>query len=265
MKALILAAGRGSRLNPYTEDCPKCLTVLGGMSLIDRQIATLRATGVKDIVIITGYLSEMLALPGTRQAHNPDWTTTNMVESLFCAEEEFGSDIIVAYGDIIYEPRVLEPLLASNKDISVVVDRQWRPYWESRFPDPLEDAESLRLDAGGRITEIGNAVTDIDSIEAQYIGLMRFKNSGIRALKAARENLNKETRPWMRNRTITNAYMTDILMEIILMGNKVHSVPVDGGWLEIDTVTDYETAAAMIADNSITRFFDPHALKEKAS
>ena len=259
MKALILAAGRGSRLHPLTETCPKCLTELGGMTLIGRQIETLKAAGVTDIVIVTGYLADRLELSGTRQVHNPDWATTNMVESLFCAEAEFGEDIIVSYGDIVYEPRVLDALLNSPGAISVVVDRQWRGYWESRFNDPLNDAESLALDEDGTIIDIGNKADSIDDIQAQYTGLMRFRGAGIDTLSAARASLNTTSRPWMEQRSVTNAYMTDILMEIILSGGAVRAVPVDGGWLEIDTVTDYKNAAAMIADGTITKFFDPTA------
>ena len=257
MKALILAAGRGSRLNPFTENYPKCLTDLAGMTLIDRQIRTLRAAGISDIVIVTGYLAEMLALPGTRQCHNPDWAKTNMVESLFSAESEFGDDVIVSYGDIIYEPRVLGALLASTDDISVVVDSRWRAYWETRFKDPLSDAESLCFDEDGRITDIGNVVPDIDDIQAQYIGLMRFKGSGINILQRARADLGKISRPGMKKRTLANAYMTDLLMEIILTGETVRGVAVDSGWLEIDTVEDYESATAMISDGRIAQFFNP--------
>ncbi len=126
MRAIILAAGRGSRLHPYTEDCPKCLTELAGMSLIGRQVATLRAAGIEDILIATGYKAEMLALPDTRQVINPDWATTNMVETLFCAEEYFSDELIVSYGDIVYEPKVLAALLACPHDISVTVDLNWK-------------------------------------------------------------------------------------------------------------------------------------------
>ena len=257
MRAIILAAGRGSRLHPYTRDCPKCLTELGGQTLIDRQLATLGSAGIEDIVIATGYRGEMLNLHGTRQIPNPLWETTNMVESLFCAEAEFGRDLIVSYSDIIYEPRVLDALLNSPEKVSVIVDRNWRAYWEHRFEDPLSDAESLCMIAEACITEVGDKVTDIDQIEAQYIGLMRFKKGGVDALRAARAGLGTVSRSWMEKRPLAGAYMTDLLMEMILSGVAVHAVPVAGGWLEIDTVADYEGALAMIADGSITRFFDP--------
>ncbi len=259
MRAFILAAGSGSRLHPYTENAPKGLTELGGETLIGRQIDTLRAVGIDDIVIITGYLSEMLALPGTRQVNNERWAKTNMVESLFCAEPLFSDDILVSYSDIVYEPRVLEALLSSAHDISVVVDRKWRTYWELRFDDPLSDAESLSLNNEGCITGIGAPVTDISVIEAQYIGLMRFSRGGIDVLKRTRGLLGNVDRDWMAVRPLEMAYMTDLLMEMILRGEKVHAVPVDSGWLEIDTVQDYEDAARMFADSTIVQFFDPAA------
>ena len=216
-------------------------------------------SGITDIVIVTGYRSEMMALPGTRRVHNPDWEVTNMVESLFRAESEFGDDIIVAYGDIVYEPRLLDALMGSPHPISVLVDRQWRAYWEFRFEDPLSDAESIRLDPEGRITDIGNKVKAIGDIEAQYLGLLRFRGDGVEALKKAHAGLGLVRRPWMGDRPVEKAYMTDLLMELILTGAAVHAVPIDGGWLEIDTVRDLDKAAAMIDGGGINRFFNPDA------
>ncbi len=250
MTAVILAAGRGSRLAPYTADRPKCLTELGGMTVIERQLATLGAAGIADIVVVAGYCAEKLALPGTRRVVNDRWQTTNMVESLFAAEAEFGDDLIVSYGDIVYEPRVLEALLNSPHDVSVVVDRQWRAYWEFRFEDPLADAESLRLDGERRIIDIGQKVADIADIEAQYIGLMRFQGGGLAALRKIRAALGSVTRPWMRARPIAQAYMTDLLMEMILTGIPVHAVPVDGGWLELDTARDFDLAGEMLRNGA---------------
>jgi L-glutamine-phosphate cytidylyltransferase len=259
LTAIILAAGRGSRLHPYTENCPKSLTEFGGTSLIERQISTLRSQGVDDIIIATGYKCEMFTLPGVRKVHNPDWGTTNMVETLFCGENLFGDDLIVTYGDIIYEPRVLRALLTSPHQISVVIDSAWRSYWEHRFDDPLSDAESLRLDEASRIIDIGSEVDDIDDIQAQYIGLMRFCGGGVQTLKNIRDKMGRVHRDWMDNRSLASAFMTDLLMEIILNNHDVHGLPISGGWLEFDTVTDYETACTMVEDGSISRFFDPAA------
>jgi choline kinase len=259
MKAILLAAGRGSRLGKYTVEQPKCLTELGGRSLIGRQIATLRDAGIDDIVLATGYRADMLDFDGIATSHNPEWATTNMVETLFCTASHFDEDIIVSYADIVYEPRVLEALLDSPHDISVIVDRQWRAYWEHRFEDPLADAESMVLDGAGRILTLGDPVEDIDEIQAQYIGLMRFRGDAIASLRTAYDGLGSTHRPWMDRRSVRQAYMTDLLMELILSGVHVHAIPVDGGWLEIDTESDFESADAMWRNHSIKRFFDPLA------
>lgn len=259
MKALILAAGRGSRLRPYTKDMPKCLTELGGMTLIERQLRTLRAGGIDDIVLVTGFEGRQLVLPGTRRIHNARWQRTNMVESLFAAESEFDDDMIVSYGDIVYEPRILDAILASPHDTSVAVDRAWRAYWARRFDDPLSDAESLRTDGYGRIVDIGAPVDGLDAIDARYMGLLRFRGNGVEALRDARAQLGSRRRAWMNHRPVEQAYMTDLLMEMILMGTPVHAVPVDGGWLEVDTVADYEKLARDFETGDIVRFFDPDA------
>ena len=244
MRAIILAAGRGSRLGA---DRPKGLVDLAGTPIIDRQIAVMRGAGIKDIVIVTGYRAELLARRGITTRHNAAWESTNMVESLFCAEDAFGDDVIVAYADIVYEPRVIAALVVSPHEVSVIVDRAWHPYWAARFDDPLADAESLRLDAAGRILDIGNKVARIDEIQAQYIGLTRFRGQGVAALRVARAAWDTTRRPWMERRPVAKAYMTDLLMELILRGISVYAVPVDGGWLEIDTPHDLELATALFA------------------
>ncbi len=232
------------------------------MSLIERQIETLRAVKVDDIILVTGYRAEMLVLPGTTQIHNPQWADTNMVESLFCANAEFGDDFILTYSDIVYEPRLLETLIASPHEISILINRQWQSLWEMRFKDPLDDAESLRLDSNNRIIEIGNKVQNIRDIQGQYMGLMRFKNNGIDALRHAYAGLGQVPRPWQKTRPIQKAYMTDLLMELILTEHNVHAVPVDGGWLEIDTVEDFQLMKTMFSEGNISRFYDPQTLEE---
>ena len=260
MKAIILAAGRGSRLAGYSEDRPKSLNTLSGVPIIERQIATLQNGGVDDITIVTGYRADQLILPGTAQVHNPDWQTTNMVESLFCAEVIFTDDLLICYADIVYEPKVLRAIQDSPHDVSVIVDRNWKAYWDWRFADPLSDAESLRLSANGQITDIGNKASTIDEIEAQYIGLIKISKVGLSALAQARRGVIENDRPWKQKRDVKQAYMTDVLMEMILLGLPVHGVRIDGGWLEFDTTEDYENAERLAAIGELAQFFDLDAI-----
>ena len=155
VKVIILAAGKGTRLRPYTLDCPKCMVEINGKSLLDRQLAILNHERVDEIVIIGGYKIEMLEGRGDRIRKNSEYSETNMVWSLFSADDELHGDIIVAYGDIVYSRDILDALLASKADISVVIDKNWESYWRARSDNPLDDAETLKLTKDGRITEIG--------------------------------------------------------------------------------------------------------------
>ena len=249
-KIVILAAGAGNRLRPYTNDCPKSMIELGGQTLVGRQLNTLKSCGLIDISVVVGYLKEKLQSLGYPTVSNPDWATTNMVMTLWCASNRLEDDVIVAYGDIIYQQNVLETLLASEDDISVVVDRGFRHYWEFRFENPLDDIESLVISPNGCIKSIGQKVDSIEKVEAQYIGLMRFKSKGLKILKQYMTNISKTER-------FAKMYMTDLLQEIINGGNTIKAVPINHGWLEIDSVKDYLAAQKRFKDGTINEFFDP--------
>ena len=87
MRAIILAAGRGSRMKSMTSDRPKCLVDLNGITLIQKQVDTMRQAGINKIGIVTGYRREMLENFADVEFHNSMWSKTNMVTSLSMADE----------------------------------------------------------------------------------------------------------------------------------------------------------------------------------
>jgi choline kinase len=239
MKSIILAAGEGTRLRPYTNSRPKCLVEVDGKSLLDRQLEILKSAGVSDNVVVGGYLADQLKDKGSRFYLNPRYDETNMVWTLFCAEEELDSELIVTYGDIVYSKDVLKSLLKSDADISLTIDLDWQQYWEDRLEDPLDDAETLKLDDDGMILELGQKPKSLNEIEGQYMGLMKFSLKGLRVLKEIFYRGKKDGK--IGSKPVENAYMTDLLQAIINYGTKIQSVPVHGGWIEIDTVDDLES------------------------
>ena len=136
LKVIILAAGEGTRLRPYTLDRPKCMVEIDGVSLIDRQLEVLKSEGIGDIVIIGGYKSEMLKRGDIKLKVNDRYFETNMVWTLFSAEEELEGDIIVSYGDIVYSKNILKALIKSKADIAVTIDMKWEGYWRERNENP---------------------------------------------------------------------------------------------------------------------------------
>ena len=102
MKAIILAAGVGSRMKKYTESLPKGMIKINRKTLIERQIQILDSVGINKIVIVKGYKSEMINYDRAEYYINDNYQNTNMVESLMCASCEYDDDLIITYADLIY-------------------------------------------------------------------------------------------------------------------------------------------------------------------
>ena len=238
MKAIILAAGQGTRLSPLTDDRPKCLVEYRGKAILDYILGTLRACGVDDIVVVKGYRGEVLQRPGIRSYVNESYAVTNMVATLFCAEQEMDDDLIVSYADIIYGPGVLKPLLEDKSAVAVAVDLDWRAQWESRMENPLDDAETLKLDSAGYITELGKRPSSYDDVQGQYIGLIRFSREALRDIRPFYHSLDRNAT--YDGKTFRNMYMTSFLQLMIDRLLKIKAVPFHGGWLEIDRKEDLE-------------------------
>jgi len=251
IKVILLVAGEGTRLRPYTLDRPKCMVEINGISLIDRQLAVLKSESLEDIVMIGGYKSDMLKREGMKLKINTRYHETNMLWTLFCAEEELEGDVIISYGDIVYSRDILKALLSSKADIAVTIDTKWESYWRARNEDPLDDAETLKLRDDGSISEIGQKPKTIGEIEGQYMGLMKFSSKGIKQVKDlfhAACNNNK-----ILSKAPENAYMTDLLQALIKAGKPVQSVLIDKSWIEVDTVDDLKSDVTLKRCNEIQK------------
>ena len=216
---------------------------LFGKSLLQRQIDIFRKCGIEDISIVTGYCKDSIKIPNITYFVNDRFETTNMVETLFCAEKKLSNSTIISYGDIIFETKVLEKLIRSKNDFSVIVDQNWKKYWSMRFESPLDDAESLIMNSELFLEDIGQKVNDEKNIQAQYIGLMKFQGSAINFIKKFYNNAKKIS---MVNGNILNfelpfekSYMTDFIRGMIKNGCEIKAIPINGGWLELDSITDY--------------------------
>lgn len=240
MRALILAAGEGKRLWPYTKDRPKCLVELAGAPLLTHQLGVLKTAGIGDVLIVTGYRAEQIATLGYPTCHNPDYARSNMVASMMCAAQALNGDqdVLIAYGDIVYESRVIEALCDCPDPLCVAVDQSWLRLWRARFEDPLSEAETLRLDHAGYIRELGRKASSYEQIEAQYMGLIKVRADTAGELVEAYRRL--EASGMCNGRRVADMFMTDFLQHLIDQGRPVRAVLVDGGWLEVDSARDLD-------------------------
>ena len=130
MRAVILAAGRGSRLGHLGSDRPKCLVELEGRPLIERQIAALRRGGANEIAVVRGYRAEMIDFPGLAYFVNERWAETNMVMSLATAASWLRAEpVIVSYADIFYRSELIRGLAGAPGELVITYDRDWRRLW----------------------------------------------------------------------------------------------------------------------------------------
>lgn len=246
MRTIILAAGQGTRLRPYTDNQPKCMVPLANKPLLHWQLDSMAQCNVNDnITVVGGYCSDRLDLKNAVLAINPLYDQTNMVSTLFCAREYMrpGEDLLISYGDIIFEPRVLKSVLDCPAEICVAADSEWRRLWEMRMEDPLSDAETFQFTDNLRIKELGKKPSSYNEIQAQYLGLIRVRGDKIREFIEVYDTMDKSKLYDMKD--FDNMYMTSFIQHFINLNWDVQACLVKNGWIEIDTVEDKNTYEAM--------------------
>jgi len=251
----VLAAGMGTRMGALTADRPKAMVSFLGVSLLNRQVDVLKAAGISDLVVVGGYRAEKLNELGLPVVVNERYSDTNMVYSLFCASEEMrsGEELIIAYGDIVYEKRVLEALLSCQASLCIVVDSNWLEYWAMRMADPLEDAETLKLVDGDRIVELGKKAKDYSEIQGQYIGLIKVAGEHVEGFKQAWFGIDREA--LYDGRNYEKMFMTSFLQYLIDSGWEARAVRVNNGWLEFDTLADLELYERLHKEGRLGQFY----------
>jgi choline kinase len=232
MKAIVLAAGRGSRMQHHTEDRPKCLVELNRAPLLEWQLRAIRQAGIEDIGIVTGYRRDQLANRGLREFHNPRWEETNMVHSLRQAAPWLESDTcIISYSDIFYEASAISLLLDSEADLAITYDPDWLRLWRLRFDNPLEDAETFVLNPDSTLADIGGKPQSLGEIQGQYMGLLRFTPKGWRSALRVMDAL-----PPSRQDRLD---MTGMLQRLITGKDiSIKATPYRGVWGEVDSAHD---------------------------
>jgi choline kinase len=176
---------------------------------------------------------------------NTRWAQTNMVRSLQVAGEWLAeAPTLVVYGDGAYgSAAVAQALAASAHDLVVPIDLQWQALWSRRFTRPLDDAETLSFE-GDRLTGIGQRPTSIGQVQAQFMGLLRMTPAGWRRVGAWLDQRERTRGAEAVDRLDT----TSMLSGLIAGGEPVYCTSVDGGWVEIDSVTDCAVAEAGLSD-----------------
>jgi choline kinase len=232
MRVIILAAGKGERLRPLTEDRPKCLIEAHpGVSIIDLQLRSIATVGeIDSVVVVTGYRASQVEdhlANGTpvpvRTSYNPFYDVSNDLVSLWTAIRFMDEPFIVLNGDDVFAPKVMADLVAAKGDICAVIDQK-----------PFYDTDDMKVElTDGRLTAIGKDLAE-DRAQGESIGMIRFVGAGQTAMSEALEALVKT----QDHRTI---HWLAAIQALIDQGERVdYSLCAPEHWAEIDIHFDLD-------------------------
>jgi len=229
-KAIILAAGNGSRLRPLTDGRPKCLLEVGGRPIIDHQMEALRRCGVTDVVIVVGYCADRIRQhlgPTARYIENPRFDSTNSLYSLWLARDELRSGAIVLNSDVLALPLLFARLRDAAAPDAILVERG------SGFV-----AEDMKVALNGdRVVDFGKGLPP-ERAHAHNVGMVKFSESGAVQLIECLDRLVAEGH---ENDWAPGAYRE------FASRRPLTAVATDGlPWIEIDYLEDLTRASLEI-------------------
>jgi len=227
MRAIILAAGVGSRLREIAGDMPKCLVSVRGQSIIGRQIKLLNLHGVSDIHVVVGHRPELMKSEledAVAYHYYADYSKTNNLHTLHSARDLLDRDTIVLFADVLLEREALARLIGGQRDFELMVDTS----------QSLENTMRVKLE-NGLITDIGSHIPAPDG-DGNFVGIAKFSETGAKLLHVELERMVEEC-AWK------DAYYIATLPRLENSGQSMGATDIAGiKWLEIDTPDEYHQA-----------------------
>ena len=248
MKAIFIAAGEGSRLGNIKKDLPKPLVDINGKSIIERQIALLRKNNVNDVVVVTGYKKEKFTFKNIKYIHNPNFREQEQTGSLMAARSKIVGDVLIMFGDILFEETILQQMLNSKCDIVIAVDKNWEKSYEERPDNPKSEADKVLIkdDKVIQISAKNIKINNNDNDVGELLGLMKLSPKGSKILIEQYEKLeNSHIGKFHDAPSFKKAKFVDILQELLSLGIIITPISIKGKWCEIDTKHDLEIAKKM--------------------
>ncbi|WP_252255061.1 methyltransferase domain-containing protein [Clostridium sp. ZBS12] len=244
MKVIILNAGKGVKLSNVLQNKPKCLLEIEDNTLLEIQINTLYNCGINDISVIRGYAKEYIDIPGIKYYDNDDYEDTNVLYSLFCAREELNDEVLILYGDILFDEDTINRILASKHDIAIGVMINTDKYFAETKVD-YSKKEMLIFDAENNVEQIGKELLNINDYNSGlFTGIIKCSKKGTMVLKNNYDRIKeiKESKNHLDYSKLKKSWITDLLNELCKLGVPLQCVIIEKGWMEIDTLEDYNKA-----------------------
>lgn len=232
MKVIILAAGKSTRLHPLTIDKPKSLLELEpNLTLLDLQLNNLKKCCIRDVVLVTGYLSEKIEEKlqsykdmNIKVIYNPFYDISNNLMSLWTAINEFDDDIIITNGDNVYHHEIIKGLMKNkSKDIVVTITKK----------DRYDEDDMKVITENGKVKKISKNINP-ETANSESVGIIKFTGNSVQKLK---DTIHKQ----VRDHDNRNVFWLTAIQNIINSGHEVgyHEIEQER-WGEIDFPHDFE-------------------------
>jgi phosphoenolpyruvate phosphomutase len=255
VSAVIAAAGQGFKehLMPLIADRPKSMLEVKGKTILQRQIDSLISYGIRKISVVRGYKKEMIDIADVGYFDNDRHAETTALGSFLTAEEVLSGRTLMLYGDIVFDRGILERLLRSEADITIVVDHAHSGAHGSMngsspsFPEMVQTQRQLKSEGlflpGDELNtalKVGRKL-DKSATNAEFIGMAMFSEAGIEKFKAAYYDAKAHhgDGPFHEAESFDKASFSDMLQELIDRGVTVSCLDIYKGWAEVDTFEDY--------------------------
>ena len=244
-------------VDPVFSEQPKSTIEVGGKSILDHQIESLRKAGLTNnkVVVVRGHKGDQFSRDDVEYRENDRYLESHSLHSLFCAESAMEDGFLLAYSDILFSEELASGLVTSGGDIVLLIDSSYR-YHRHDVDKKLDIVVSERQNSSQRRSLHPDALTDIIRIgkeiptemaDYEFVGLAYFSAEGAAILrKVYLDSDPQSTDPFHEAQTMAMASITDILQEIINRGFKVQGREVSKGWLEIHNREDVGTAEGEI-------------------
>jgi choline kinase len=241
---ILIGAGRGMRLMPYTESEPKSFTVIAGRRILDWTLDAFRTNGLGRFVFIGGYLIDSIraGYPEFDVTENKDWANNNILFSLMHAREHMAQGFYASYTDTLFRPSAVAALKDSPHDITLAMDTAWRERYRFRSQHPETDAEKMIAD-GDRVTTLSRDLAP-EQTTGEFTGVMRMTATGAAQFVEHFDRLygTHGQEGIFVGKPFRMAYLLHQLEHMVQDGVEVHCAALPGEYYEIDTVEDYHLA-----------------------
>ena len=244
MKAIVIAAGEGSRMGKLTQNIPKPLVMVNGKSIIERQLSILKQNKILDVIIVTGSYNEKFNFKNVVYVNDLDHKKHDTLGSLMTARDYMNDEIIITYADQIFDEKIMESVINFKGDIGIAVDLDWEKNYVNRDQHPKSEAENVLIN-GNEILELRKNISECKENEkiGECLGLMKFSRKASKVFLDKYSELEISHQGKFHNApSLEKALISDMIQELIDSEINVEPIYVSGKWCEIDTPQDLEIA-----------------------